>query len=122
VKDPRRHVRLNVTPACAAIRDGLTCKFCAIRGSIMRIDNPNGSLGSYPYRVQFETVRDMENARRHNWSPGYYDSAEGTWGRRPGELVDVPLADGEPGPEQREESDPDPIDVKPSGRETADVY
>jgi hypothetical protein len=88
----------------------------------MRIDNPNGSFDSYPYRVQFDTVRDMEKARRHNWSPGYYDTAEGTWGRRPGELIDVPLADGEPGQEQREESESEPIDVKPSGRETADVY
>jgi len=89
----------------------------------MRIDNPNGSFDSFPYRVSFETMRDMENARRHNWSPGYYDTAEGTWGRRPGELIDVPLADGEPGPEQGEPpSDPEPIDVKPSGRETADVY
>jgi hypothetical protein len=94
----------------------------ALRGKAMRIDNPNGSFDSFPYRVTFETVRDMKNARRHNWSPGYYDTAEGTWGRRPGDLLDVPLADGEPGPEQREESESDPIDVKPSGRETADVY
>ena len=89
----------------------------------MRIDNPSGSFDSYPYRVQFETVRDMENARRHNGSPGYYDTAEGTWGRRPGELIDIPLADGEPGPDRGEPpSDPEPIDVKPSARETADVY
>lgn len=88
------------------------------------IDSMN-ALNFYPHQLQFDTVyvRDRDNVRRHNWSPGYYDTAEGSWGRRPGELIDVPLADGEPGPEQSDPpSDPEPIDVKPSGRETADVY
>lgn len=88
----------------------------------MRIDNPNGYNDYSPHRVQLEAVRDLENARRHNWSPGYYDTEEGTWGRRPGDLTDVPLADGEPGPEPAEESAPTPVQTQPSGRETSDVY
>lgn len=32
------------------------------------------ALNFYPHQLQFDTVyvRDRDNVRRHNWSPGYY--------------------------------------------------
>lgn len=42
----------------------------------MYVANSLASLNFYPHTVHFETVRDADNARRHNWSPGYYEDAD----------------------------------------------
>jgi len=44
----------------------------------MYVANSLNSLNYYPHQVHFETVRDVDNIRRHSWSPGYYEDEEGS--------------------------------------------
>jgi len=44
----------------------------------MYVANTLKSLSYYPHQVHFETVRDVDNIRRHNWSPGYYEDDDGS--------------------------------------------
>lgn len=34
------------------------------------------ALNFYPHTLAFETVRQVDAVRRHNWSPGYYASGD----------------------------------------------
>jgi len=58
----------------------------------MYVADSLNALTFFPHQVHFETVRDADNARRHNWSPGYYEDADASLEHHVGSAAGVAAA------------------------------